>query len=276
MNRTRRQFRTSIGFPDIQKAVLQCLIERRELSKYELSKIVEHAYSAIYKAMKLLSASELVEIARKEPNQRNSNIEVEYYRIAPLGIIRFLRYSTAELDAYCIGTPSPSYSLVDDSDGKWRSLLSILFDNHNYLFPDEFQKLSREFALVASADYCYCIGTYSTQAESELSSQKSLNDWDPGRDWMASKFLYLIEMKTKKSIHPQMKYFRSVEEANLQPGARAYIKRVCQLMSEEDLRIIVDMVENATISEKEGFEKYFKEVNLILTYLTEVKSTRMH
>lgn len=246
------------------------------MSKYELSKIVGHAYSAIYKAIKLLLENELVEIGKKEPNQRNSNIEVEYYRITPLGIIRFLRYSTGELDEYCIGVPSPSYSLVDDPYGKWHSLLSSLIDNHNYLFPDEFQKLSREFVLVASADYCFCVGHYSTQAESELSSQKSLNDWDPGRHWMASKFLHLIEMKTKKRIRPRMEYFESVEEANLQPGARAYIKRVCQLMSEEDLRIIVDMVEKAKINEMEGFRKYFEEVNLILAYLTEVRSTRMH
>lgn len=253
--------------PEIPRHILGSLILKEECNRYELAAATNHAYSAIYKATKILLKYELIEISKKEKNRRNPNIEVEYYRIKPLGILSFLRVSTTEFRDYLIGVPSPSYSLIDGTDKKWRSIFYNLLNYHPYLFPEQFQKLSKEIALVICPNYCHFIGGYYRQAMDELEKQQSLSNF--GRYYISYRFLDLIEAKVNKKLPDNLEYEGSSELAET---AEAYIKRLCQLMSKKDLEIIVGMVERTKLIDRQHLKKQIQEIDLLLNYLKDVKS----
>ena len=267
---------------ETEKFVLSFLVIEKELSKYEVYRAKKHAYSGIYKAVKNLLKNGLIEVSRKGEGERNPKIEVHYYRINLKGIYEFLRASKAELIQYAIANDSPSHSLVDGSDKKWRGIFLSLLKNYPSTFPGEFRDLSKEFALALCADYCF-IHAYTGEDPmkwafvdgdmDELAEEGLTRGMIRGipltREYMSETFLVLIEAKTNKKA-PRGADSRGV--FLLYPRNEKYIKSLCQLMSKKDLEILVNIAEKLTLVRRNNYELVTEELKELSRYLKDVES----
>lgn len=270
----------SIILTETQKSILGHLIDKKELNRYEISKATKHAYSGIHKAVKKLLRDGFIEISRKDKGQRNPNMEVEFYRITWLGIIEFLRSSKVELFQYAICNDSPSYSLINGSDKKWRRILLNLMRRHSGTFPEEFQEFSKDFALVLCADYCF-IHAYTgldptkwpllDAVDDELKNEglPCTRGIPFAREYMNQNFRWLIEAKTNKrapsGLDPHNKFL-------VYPWNEKYMETLCNLMDKKDLLVLVDLVERFTLILRRNYEATVENLEELLIYLKGVKS----
>lgn len=267
-----------ITLTETEKSILVHLVGKSELSRYGLSTITNLAYSGVYNAVRSLLENGLVKIRRTDKGQRNANIEVEYYGITPLGIVCFLRASLSELKDYLAG-----YSLIDVSfRNKWHNIFDNLLNHHSYVFPEEFQKLSREFALALCADYCF-IHAYAGEDPTKWSvmdavteelrkkdlSRHMITGISFGKEYMADLFLQIIESKTDKKA-PMISGPRGA--ILLLHHGNEYIKSLCQFMSGKDLAILVEMVEKITLARRRNYKVILEQIKELSIYLKGVKS----
>lgn len=269
---------------ELQKGILESLIRNEELNRYELSKFTGHAYSAIYKATNFLLKNNVIEISRTEENKRNSKIEVDYYKIEPLGVTDFLKASGAELEPYSLQGES-FLSLTNNPANNWHRIFSILLKDHSYVFPEEFQLLSRELSIALCPEY-FIQYAYTNEDPSkwivlfgvEKELRKRLIDTGGMRVPSAIQHLFLvfkllIQAKMSAEI-PSAKVEHELTHVRIFLGdiKKSYEKRLCELMSEKDLVIMVNFVRDIALILKRNAVSSIRALDELLTCLEDFQS----
>lgn len=285
MRYTVRYPKEEFQLTELQKEMLESLISSGELNRYELANLTGHAYSAIYKATNFLLKHNVIEISKTEESRRNSKIEVDYYKIRPLGVTDFLKASGAELWPYSLQGTS-FLSLINNPANYWHRIFSILLNDHPYIFPEEFRLLSRELAIALCPEY-FKQYAYSNEDPSKwlfLSGiseelQKRLPDTDFGTSVPSAIqhlfiiFQFLIEAKMNKKM-PSAGLIPEITGSRiaLYNIKESYKTKLCELISERDLSIILSFVHKIASILRRNASSSIQSLDDLLTYLEDTKS----
>lgn len=271
---------------ELQKGILESLIRNRELNRYELSKLTGHAYSAIYKATKFLLKNNVIEISKTEENKRNSRIEVDYYKIKYLGVTDFLKASGAELWPYSLRGESFA-SFIGNPTNYWHRIFSTLLRDHPYVFPPEFHMLSKELVLALCPEY-FMTYAYTNEDPGKWPALSSLIDEldrrIPDKDqgttnvpWAIQHLFHVFKLLIETKMNEEIPGKWIARSGNLTlivlyDVDESYKKRLCKLMSERDLAIIISFVHRIASILKRNARNDVEVFDDLLTYLEGIKS----
>lgn len=233
-----------------ETASLNLLVALGEASKYEISKESERryklkliekklSYSAVLRGVNSLHKNKLIEVTKTQPSKKNTQIEVDYYKLSLAGVVKLL------LPIYgWRGEPSEEigdYAL---------ETVSNLLKNYPEMYPLEYQEFSDSFKLAIAVGYSIMYVTSEiweispfirayTENESDVLTyyiklvRSKLGDFEEYKDDI------LLNYMTKKDLNVMVRMIERLIELK-DESMREIIEK--SKSEKEDLKRIKDML----------------------------------